>query len=590
MGVNEINDSSNKLTGIEKDFILSQLQKKFEESKNESLEPNEENFPSYILDELNDLILIMDSNRNIIFVNKKIENFDISKKDFIGKDITAFFEVDVKKQIEYFFRRQNLNKLLIFKSYFSNRNGEEILFEFKLENFQVNDQKFYILIGKELNESERYKKEIEIIQKNQETILKALEISQIGIWQWDVNSGKFNYDERYEEILGYTQDPFEGKWGKFEESLNKEDAERILKSLREHFLTKTSKFEGTYRIKDVNDNNKWFLSRGKVIERNKFGLPVNMIGTYLEITENMKSFEEVKKEKDFIEKVIESMGQGLVLLDFDFNVKYANKSFYKMVEFEEEILDIKKVLDQRDWKIFYENMQKLKGNTNNTISYEANLVSKSGNKVPVLITGVTCEEVPMSRIIVVITDITEKKKLEELLKDYVTFDDLTGSYNRRVGFFALERYFQLSKRRQEPLSIVFIDIDNLKYINDNFGHDAGDYILKKVTDVLKSKLRESDLIIRVGGDEFVLGLPNAEEVDVHKIFQRILSKLQEVKVDGNVRIDLSYGISEYKDFQKDISLESLIKEADNKMYEMKRSKKSHDSLTVEGINDIISRE
>ncbi len=571
--MNEINENYEKLTGVEKDFILAQLQKKLEESKDETFEFIEENFPSYILDDLNDLILIMDCDRKIVFVNKKINNFGFSKKDFINKDITVFFEVDVKKQIEYFFRRQNLSKLLIFKSHFPNRNGEETPFEFKLENFQLNDENLYILIGKDLSESEKYKKEIEIIQKNQEVILKALEVSQIGVWEWDVNSGKFSYDERYKEILGYTKDPFEGKWYKFEESIDKEDKERVIKNIREHFLTKTNNFEGTYRIKDVNDNDKWFLSRGKVLERNKFGLPLNMVGTYLEITESKNQIERIKKEKDFIEKVVENMGQGLVLLDFDFNVKYANKSFYKMVEVDEGILDLKKVLDQRDWESFYENIQNLKRSTNNVISFESNLVTKSDNKVPVLITGVTYEEVDVSRIILVITDITEKKKLEEMLKKYATFDDLTGSYNRRAGFFALEKYFQLAKRRQEPLSIVFIDIDNLKYINDNYGHDAGDYILRKVTDVLKNTLRESDLIIRVGGDEFVLGLPNAEEVDVHKIFQRILSQLQEVKVDGNVRIDLSYGVSEYKDYQKEISLESLIKEADNKMYEMKKAKK-----------------
>jgi len=571
--VNEINENYEKLTGVEKDFILSQLQKNLEDSKNETFEFIEENFPSYLLDELNDLILIMDCDRKIIFVNKKINKFGFSKKDFIGKDVVHFFEAYVKKQIEYFFRRQNQNKLLIFKSYFSNRNGEETPFEFKFENFRLNDENFYILIGKDLSESEKYKKEIEIIQKSQETIRKALEVSQIGIWEWDVNCGKFSYDERYKEILGYTKDPFEGKWEKFEESINKEDTKRVIKNIREHFLTKTSKFEETYRMKDVNNNDKWFLSRGKVLERNKFGLPLNMVGAYLELTEDKKQIEEMKKEKNFIEKVVENMGQGLVLLDFDLEVKYANKSFYKMVDFDEGILDLKKVLDQRDWETFYENIQNLKRSTNNVISFETNLVTKSGNKVPVLITGVTYEEVDVSRIILVITDITEKKKLEEILKKYATFDDLTGSYNRRAGFYALEKYFQLAKRRKEPLSIVFIDIDNLKYINDNYGHDVGDYILRKVTDVLKNSLRESDLIIRVGGDEFVLGLPNAEEVDVHKIFQRILNQLQNVKVDGNVRIDLSYGVSEYKDYQKDISLESLIKEADNKMYEMKRAKK-----------------
>ncbi|MGY4687854.1 hypothetical protein [Petrotoga sp. DB-2] len=78
----EINENYEKLTGVEKDFILSQLQKKLEESKNEPFEFIEANFPSYILDDLNDLILIMDCDRKIVFVNKKINNFGFSKKDW----------------------------------------------------------------------------------------------------------------------------------------------------------------------------------------------------------------------------------------------------------------------------------------------------------------------------------------------------------------------------------------------------------------------------------------------------------------------------------------------------------------------------
>ena len=207
------------------------------------------------------------------------------------------------------------------------------------------------------------------------------------------------------------------------------------------------------------------------------------------------------------------------------------------------------------------------------VSFECELKYSSDKIITVIVTAVVYEEELIKRIILVMTDITEKKKLEELLKRYATFDDLTTTYNRRAGFYALEKYFQLSKRRREPLTVVFIDIDNLKYINDNFGHDAGDFVIKKVADVIKNSLRESDLIIRIGGDEFLLGLPNTKETDVEIIFQRMSKELESVKLDGNVRINLSWGICEYNNFDEEITLESIIKEADNRMYEMKSAKK-----------------
>ena len=122
------------------------------------------------------------------------------------------------------------------------------------------------------------------------------------------------------------------------------------------------------------------------------------------------------------------------------------------------------------------------------------------------------------------------------------------------------------------MSVIFIDVDNLKTINDNFGHDAGDFVLRKIADIIRNSIRESDILIRVGGDEFVLGLPSARKEDAQMIIKRIKGALNNIKIDEDVRVDLSYGICEYSDFEKDLDIEDLIKAADNEMYQMKKSK------------------
>lgn len=549
------------------------MQKKYEESSNESFDFEEERYPWFILDDVNDLIFIINTKRLIVYVNKKVVDLGIPKKNLIGTDLSdLFYEKNIKNQINYFFHKKSSNKLWVFNYILYNNNHEEVPIEFKLETFTVDSENLYILIGKDLSENFKYEKEIEIIRKNEAKIRNAFEFSQIGIWEWDLFSGIFDYDERYQEILGYDEDPFDRNWEVFEKFIDKEDLDNIITSFKEYFEGKREKFEGQYRIKDKNNNYKWFLSRGKILEKNKFGLPKKMLGTYLDITEYKKQIDSIKKEKSFVEKVMENMGQGLVLLDFELNVQYANKSFYNMLHKKENIQNYKDFINKNSLDNFKHTIKKIIDGPEKLVTFESTLQSNSSNTIPVLIAAVPYIEEDIKRVILVITDMAEKKKLEETLKKFATFDELTGSYNRRVGFYSLEKYFQLAKRRKEPLSIVFIDIDNLKYINDNFGHDTGDYILKEVSRILRNTLRESDLIIRVGGDEFILGLPNAETNDVIRIFQRVQKKLENIKVDGNVKIEFSYGISEYKDFEKDVTIESLIKEADNKMYLMKRNK------------------
>ena len=172
----------------------------------------------------------------------------------------------------------------------------------------------------------------------------------------------------------------------------------------------------------------------------------------------------------------------------------------------------------------------------------------------------------------IVRDITEMKKMEERLRYLAERDPLTGVFNRRQLAILLEREIERSNRTNTPLTIFYIDIDNMKEINDNFGHAEGDNLLKTIASVFTEGLRKIDIVARIGGDEFVVVLPSAKGKDAVRLIERLRKKLRERLKDKPYDVDFSYGAYEFNPLTP-ISVEKMLTESDTTMYKMKRSKK-----------------
>lgn len=147
--------------------------------------------------------------------------------------------------------------------------------------------------------------------------------------------------------------------------------------------------------------------------------------------------------------------------------------------------------------------------------------------------------------------------------DVVLRDSLTGLYNRHFFREVAEKEIARAKRYQRPLTLVFLDVDGLKKINDTYGHQEGDRILKKVGQVILNNCRKSDIPVRWGGDEFLMLLPETGVEEAKNLVERILADAKGVR--------LSYGLAFWKeDFS---SLEDFVDEVDKKMYSAKKVKK-----------------
>ena len=178
-------------------------------------------------------------------------------------------------------------------------------------------------------------------------------------------------------------------------------------------------------------------------------------------------------------------------------------------------------------------------------------------------------------LLAVIYDITDRKRFEEELKLISIKDELTGLFNRR-GFKELgERLLKTASRLNKGVFLVFFDLNHLKYINDTFGHSAGDLALLKFAKILRENFRGDDVIARIGGDEFVvLAMETEPSFDLNSIEKRIQDSINAYNELNELpfKLSASIGIVRWGP-ESAISLETLLIEADRLMYEDKTKKK-----------------
>jgi diguanylate cyclase (GGDEF)-like protein/PAS domain S-box-containing protein len=170
-------------------------------------------------------------------------------------------------------------------------------------------------------------------------------------------------------------------------------------------------------------------------------------------------------------------------------------------------------------------------------------------------------------------DITEHKKMLEKMRFLSLNDQLTGLYNRR-GFFPMaEKFLMLARRQRKPLILVYLDLNNLKIINDTMGHHEGDMALMDIANILKKTYRMTDIIARMGGDEFAVIPVGARKEDVDLVTGRLLKNIEghNAENDRPYKVSISYGVSCY-DAEGPCSVEEFINRADKLMYEQKRQR------------------
>jgi diguanylate cyclase (GGDEF)-like protein/PAS domain S-box-containing protein len=181
------------------------------------------------------------------------------------------------------------------------------------------------------------------------------------------------------------------------------------------------------------------------------------------------------------------------------------------------------------------------------------------------------EEGKVSSYLAICHDITERRHTEEQIRHQAHYDPLTDLPNRILLTDRVERALQMAQRQQTQLALLFVDLDRFKPINDTYGHAVGDLMLQEVARRMSDSLRASDIIGRIGGDEFVIVLPLVKEAAAgSKIAEKIISSLNRpYRINGiDMEVSCSIGVSLYPENGK--SMLELMRSADEAMYRAKK--------------------
>ena len=166
----------------------------------------------------------------------------------------------------------------------------------------------------------------------------------------------------------------------------------------------------------------------------------------------------------------------------------------------------------------------------------------------------------------------DNAKLFEKTQEMAITDSLTGLFNRRYYYVILDNEIERAKRYQSPLSLIMIDIDHFKQVNDKFGHLAGDEVLQSVSEMSKKLLRQIDKMFRYGGEEFMIILPETKQEEALNVAERIRSTIAETAIKikkGSVKLTVSIGVSEYG--ENHTAPNEFIESVDRAMYDAKKA-------------------
>ncbi|QQZ10187.1 sensor domain-containing diguanylate cyclase [Heyndrickxia vini] len=200
-------------------------------------------------------------------------------------------------------------------------------------------------------------------------------------------------------------------------------------------------------------------------------------------------------------------------------------------------------------------------------NYTLELENQDGSSRWVLVNYKLIDYMDKQCILAGLTDITDVKRKEEELLRHASFDMLTGAFNRRRGMELLENRYQMAKMNHQEFVICFVDVNNLKIVNDQFGHQEGDELVNTICQIINQQLDEKDLLFRYGGDEFIIVFFEKSLDHAEDYWKQIHQKMYEINIKASkpYQLSVSHGLFHYHSGIQ-LSLEEMIHCADKEMY------------------------
>lgn len=415
--------------------------------------------------------------------------------------------------------------------------------------------------------------------------------AQLGYWDWNYKTGDHSVNDRWLSMLGLSRQDINNTLSDWEALVHPDDKQSVIENVQAHIQSEEA-YVTEFRMKHADGHWVWIQGAGAVVEYdNDSHEPLRLCGTHQDITTRKISEEKLMLSA----RVFSDTYEGIVITDANNIIVDVNPAFCDITGYNrEEIIgknsDILRSGRQGD--DFYVGMwQELQehGHWQGEVWNR----KKDGEIYVELLTisQLLDEQGLVINYIGVFTDITDRKQDQEKLNLMAHYDLLTGLPNRSLFSDRFHQAISHSKRTKAQLAVCFLDLDNFKPVNDNYGHEAGDQLLIEVAERITACLGDEDTVSRQGGDEFALLI---NDVESYEQCQEILDRLHHslalpYLIDGNAHnISASTGVTLFPIDDGDV--DTLLRHADQAMYHSKQlGRNCYQLFDTKDDQEIINR-
>lgn len=428
--------------------------------------------------------------------------------------------------------------------------------------------------------------------QNEEQLRCVLQGSELGFWDWNIVTNQVQRNARWAEMLGYTFDELINTTTQWTHFIHPDDREKALKSINDVLEGKSPAHKAEYRMLHKDGSIRWILDQANVIERNSDGKPTRMSGTHTDITDRKQSehtLEHTRYQLAEAQKIAhlgsfeyDALTQTTLWSEEEYCI-YGLDPTGPSPEYAELLT---KHIHPDDAALLNDTFMKAM-ESNSIFELEHRIVRPDGSVRWVYDRAYPYFDMGGERLVRYVgatLDITDRKRLEEELERCAHVDFLTGLSSRRHFMELAELEFSRAVRYDSPFSLLMMDIDFFKQINDTHGHKAGDLVLQKLASICNDVLREVDVIGRIGGEEFAILLPETDKGEALDVAERLRGALASAAVslssDGpDLHFTVSIGLASLTSREDNINV--LLSLADKALYLAKNSGRNKVSVLVQ---------
>ena len=463
-------------------------------------------------------------------------------------------------------------KLPIVEQIYIRLDGSPVPVEAHAVPITYNHQKASLTFARDISQQKRAE---ELLRESEKQYRELTDFLPISFFEVDAAGSIISFNRTALEVFRYNEEDYKKGMNALQ-FFAPEEWQRVGESMGKVIQgTSTPGQEFTFLRKD---GSKFIglIYASPNIHQNK---TVGIRGAMIDITDRKQAEEALRENEGRFRGLVEQAAVGVAEIDMNTGRFFTvNRRLCEMVgRTEEEILatTFQAITHPEDIQLHVEKTRMMLAGEIRHYSLEKRYLRKDGEAVWVNITVSPLwkpGEAP-GRNIAVVEDITDRKRMEEEIREMSLRDQMTELYNRR-GFITLaEQQIRAANRAKRSMLLTFIDCDGLKRINDTLGHEEGDRALIDTADVLRQTFRESDIIARLGGDEFAVLSIDAADMDPEDFSKRLQENIDagNAKENRPYRLAMSWGTAVY-DPGSPLSLDELMSSADERMYAQKKAK------------------